>query len=191
MAVATAPTLYTVEEYFELPRHELYELVEGRLEELNLSNLSSAVANDLGAFLTMHVRENKLGRVFNCESYYRCFPKAMRNVRKPDVSFIQKDRLPAGWSMETMFSIVPDLAVEVISPNDKYYDVDRKTREYLEAGVKLVWEVNPLDRKVLVHRLNGSVSKLYESHTLSGEDVVPGFSCHVAKLFPEDVVKPE
>jgi len=183
MSIAVAPTQYTVEEFLELPEHELYELVDGRLEEINVSNLSSAVAVKVIARLDNYVSSRKLGWVFSSESYYRCFPKKIRNARKPDVSFIAQERLPANWMEEGLFSIAPDLAVEVLSPNDKAYKVMSKTREYLEAGVKLVWEINPQERLILIHRLDGTVAKLKETDTLSGENVIPGFACPVSELF--------
>jgi len=184
MAVATAAKLYSVEEFFALPEHELYELVDGRLEELNVSNISSAVGVKIMSRLDVHVSEHDLGIVFSSESYYRCFPKRARNARKPDVSFIRKDRLPIDWFDQGMFTVAPDLAVEVISRHDTYVQVAGKTAEYIDAGVKLIWEVNPREWNILVHRLDGTISKLFENDTLSGEDVVPGFKCRVGDLFP-------
>lgn len=188
MSVAVAPTLYTVEEFLQLDEHQLYELVEGRLEELHVSNLSSAVAIKVGYYLEDHNIKAKLGTIFSSESYYRCFPKNARNARKPDVSFIRKERLPADWMDEALFAIAPDLAVEVLSPNDLAYKVATKIREYLDAGVKLVWEITPHERLIMVHRVDGTVVKLKETDTLSGEDVIPGFACAVKDLFPVDGV---
>lgn len=79
--------------------------------------------------------------------------------------------------------IAPDLAVEVVSPNDTVYEVDEKVEELLAAGVRLVWVLNPETRIVEVHRLDGTVSKLHVADELSGEDVLPGFTCPVAELF--------
>ncbi len=184
MSVAVASTVYTVEEFLALPEHEFYELVDGKLEEINMSNLSSAVAAQVIYRLENHNSAKQLGRVFSSEAYYRCFPKKVRNARKPDVSFITRERLPIDWMDETMFAIAPDLAVEVLSPNDLAYKVATKTREYLEAGVKLVWEINPVERLIMVHRADGTVAKFKETDTLDGENVNPGFSVRVGDLFP-------
>ena len=77
----------------------------------------------------------------------------------------------------------PDLAVEVLSPNDLIYDVDEKIREYLDAGVKLIWIINPEQQTVTVYRADGSAARLTETDTLDGQQVVPGFSCLVGEFF--------
>jgi Uma2 family endonuclease len=124
------------------------------------------------------------GEVFNSEQYYRCFADDASKSRKPDASFVSKQRLPADWQSLGFLSIPPDLAVEVTFPNDLAYEVDEKVEEYLSAGVKLVWEINPIERMVTVHRLDGTVQKLHERDVLSGEDVIPGFECRVGDLLP-------
>jgi Uma2 family endonuclease len=79
--------------------------------------------------------------------------------------------------------IPPDLVVEVLSPRDIATELDQKVEEFLRAGVRLVWVVNPDTRTVRIHRLDGSISGLHETDELSGEDVLPGFACPVAALF--------
>ena len=64
------------------------------------------------------------------------------------------------------------------------YELDEKVEEYLAAGVRLVWVINPQTRIVLVHRANGSMAKLREGHDLDGEDVVPGFRCSLTAFLP-------
>ena len=71
----------------------------------------------------------------------------------------------------------------MISPNEKLYKVDQKVREYLEAGVPLVWVVNPEARTVTIHG-DKSVKLLRETDFLDGENVLPGFRCPVASIFP-------
>ena len=102
-------------------------------------------------------------------------------IRKPDVSFIRLERMAPEDCPEGHCEIVPDLVAEVVSPNDKYYEVRAKTEEYLQAGVKLVWVVDPSTRSVQVHRADGSTDELHENQELSGEDVVPGFQLRVAE----------
>ncbi len=184
MATATAPaTTYTINEFLALPEHDRYELVDGELEEVHVSNLSSAVAIELSTNLNVYCKTHKLGRVFSSASYYQCFPARPGRARKPDVSFIRQDRLPADWRADGYFTITPDLAVEVLSPGDLAYKVQEKIREYINAGIALVWEINPEQRFVMVYRIDGTVTLLTEADTLSGENVVPGFSCAVADLF--------
>jgi Uma2 family endonuclease len=102
-------------------------------------------------------------------------------VRGADISYWSRERLPivpAGY-----IEVVPDLAVEVVSPNDHYSRVQKKVRHYLARGVRLIWVVDPEDRSVTVYRSGQQATILGETDTLSGEDVLPGFSCRVADLF--------
>ena len=84
-----------------------------------------------------------------------------------------------GW-----LTIVPDLAVEVVSPNDTAYEVEQKAREYLGVGARLVWVVYPNIRSVRVHRPDGTEAMRREGDELGGESVLPGFACRVGELFP-------
>ena len=99
-----------------------------------------------------------LGWVAGADASYQCFPAAARQVRKPDASFIRIDRLPAGEEPEGHCPIAPDLAVEVVSPNDLYSEVEEKVDDYLAAGVRLVWVIDPPTRTAHVHRAGGGVS---------------------------------
>jgi Uma2 family endonuclease len=79
--------------------------------------------------------------------------------------------------------IAPDLAVEVVSPNDLFYDVRQKVGEYIAAGVRLVWVVNPDKREIDVYRANGTYQLVQHGDVLSGEDVLTGFSVPLAQIF--------
>jgi Uma2 family endonuclease len=180
MSIASDQAHVTLEELLASPQAGQFEIVNGQLEEVHMSSLSSAVGAKLCFYLVGFCRQQPVGEVFNSEHYYRCFASDASKSRKPDVSFVSRERLPAQWQNLGFFSIPPDLAVEVLSPNDLAYEVAEKIEEYLEAGVKLVWEVKPVTRTVLIHRLDGTVQKLHENDLLSGENVVPGFQCRVA-----------
>jgi Uma2 family endonuclease len=73
--------------------------------------------------------------------------------------------------------------VEVVSPNDSYYDVEHKVQEYLSAGVQRVWVVNPDRRNVRIHHLDGTTTTLNENDEITGEAVLPGFKCRVGEFF--------
>ena len=79
--------------------------------------------------------------------------------------------------------IPPDLAIEVVSPSDKAYDIEEKVFEYLDAGTKLVWVINPVLKTVTVYRSQDDIEILTRNQTLTGEDVVEGFSCSVEEIF--------
>jgi Uma2 family endonuclease len=146
--------------------------------------LSSWVGGRIHRVIDIFVDENQLGWAWCADMGYVCFPDAPGKVRKPDVSFVRKERLPEGLTSEGYLYIPPDLAVEVISPNDSPYDVAHKVNEYLGAGVPLVWVINPEVRTVHVYRRNLSSSWLQEQDELSGEDVIPGFRCLVSAILP-------
>jgi len=77
----------------------------------------------------------------------------------------------------------PDLAVDVVSPNDSENEIQTKVQEYQSAGVPLIWVVRPETQTVIVYRLNSKVEVLGIDDMLSGEDIIPGFTCPVADIF--------
>jgi Uma2 family endonuclease len=168
-----------------MPDGDQYELVNGTLVERNLSLWSSFVAGELYGLLYTHCRENRLGWLLPENTSFCCFPDDPKRVRRPDVSFIGRGRLSLEQAKaEGHVSLVPDLAVEVISPNDSYYEVEEKAVEWLSAGVRLLWIVNPKRCQVQVRRPTSNGIKILEKDDeLSGEEVIPGFRCRVGDLF--------
>ena len=106
-------------------------------------------------------------------------------MRAPDVAFVRRERVLAAGRVDAFWRGAPDLAVEVISPNDLYTEVDEKVAEYLEHGARLVFVVNPRRRTVAEHRPGEPVRVLTVEDTLDGHDVVPGWSLAVRDLFEE------
>ena len=104
-------------------------------------------------------------------------------VRAPDVAFIHRDHLPEHDPPEAYWPGAPDLAVEVLSPGDTQREVDDKVEAWLAAGAAQVWEVNPGDETVTVHRGPNDAEVLGENDTLDGGEAVPGFRCHVSEFF--------
>ncbi len=115
---------------------------------------------------------------------YQCFPDEPGKVRRPDTSFIRLDRLSlAQATAEGHCTIAPDLAVEVILPNDTAEEIDERAVAFLRAGTSLVWVVNPRVRTVTIHRRQGQGTVLRKEDELTGEDVIPGFRCQGRELF--------
>jgi Uma2 family endonuclease len=166
-----------------MPDGDRYELVDGNLVERNLGAWSSYVATELCRLVANFCKDKQLGWVWGSEGSYHCFPNSPVKVRRPDLSFIRFGRLPGGEIPGGHIPVAPDLAVEVISPNDLDYETDQKVDDYLEAGVRLVWVINPESRTVLIYRANGSINGLREPDELTGEDVLPGFRCRVGEIF--------
>ena len=129
------------------------------------------------------MRAHKLGYVFGSQTGYRCFSVKKNLVRKPDVSCIMRGRFAGEVIPKGDITIPPDLAVEVVSPNDLYEAVEIKVDEYIKAGVRLVWVVCPATKSIMVRRPNKTVNFLDVNDSLSGEDVLPGFSCSVNEVF--------
>ncbi len=161
-----------------------FELVNGQLVERNVSVLSSLVEGLVLRNLSKHSDDANAGWVWPGTLGYQCFPDDPNRIRRPDVSFVRRERFSPEHLLEGFLRIHPDLAVEVLSPNDTAYEIDEKVEEYLAAGVPLVWVVNPEKRIVEIHRKDGTVSKLRSTDEISGEDVLPGFRCPVAAFFP-------
>jgi Uma2 family endonuclease len=184
MSTLTTPTRYTPENLLTMPDGDRYELVDGQLVERNTSTWSSYIAGKAYGRLDAHCQANRLGWVLPEGTSYQCFPDAPGKVRRADVSFIRADRMSmATATAEGHTPVAPDLAVEVLSPNDLVYGVDEKVQEYLQAGVRLVWVVHPQSRTVEVHHAQGAGTVLREEDELDGEDVLPDFRCRVGDLF--------
>src|SRR5689334_14072565 len=122
MNMPLRPPLLTPEQFEWLPDHMGYELVDGHLKEKGMGLESSEIQCELSFRLKLWVRETRLGVVYESEAMYRCFPNNPDRVRKPDVSYIRRDRLPGGRSPVGVSTVPPDLVVEVVSPNETVYE---------------------------------------------------------------------
>lgn len=181
---APAPII-TADEFFALasrPENEerRLELEDGVIVEMGSSSpLNSATAMRIGYFLSGFVLQRNLGTVTGPDGGFQLSPNV---VRQPDVGFISKERAP---TLPRRFTIAPDLAVEVVSPDE---DVFKKARDYLQAGCRMVWAVYAEDRVVYQMTLNdrGAIISLPfgEGDTLDGGDVLPGLALPVRDLFP-------
>lgn len=104
-------------------------------------------------------------------------------VRGPDVSYYSIQRLPLDQDPEGYPDVAPELCVEVLSPSNRVSPIREKMGEYFQRGVRIVWIVDPEDRTVAVYRSLDEGHIFHETATLTGEDVLPGFSCRVGDLF--------
>ncbi|HEY8504313.1 MAG TPA: Uma2 family endonuclease, partial [Gemmataceae bacterium] len=137
-----------------------FEVVDGVLRERKMGAETSYVAAILLGRILDFVLERRLGWCFTTDGGYQCFPDRPKLVRFPDVSFVRHGRLPEERPPKGHMRLAPDLAVEVVSPNDLYYEIEQKIEDYLSVGVPLVWVVNPEVRTVHVYRPDGSVTRL-------------------------------
>src|SRR5213592_630960 len=110
-------------------------------------------------------------------------------VRAPDVAFVARERV--GVIRERGYAeLAPDLLAEILSPDDRPGEVLAKVADWLAAGTKLVWVLDPDRVEVRVHRRDGSLAILHESDSLDGEDVLPGFNCPVRQVFASPLMRP-
>lgn len=161
-----------------------YELVEGRLVTMMPAGFSHGrLTVRLVAALDGYVEEHDLGAVLGPDTGFR-LARTPDTVRAPDVSFVRKERIIEGGLPAGYWPGPPDLAVEVISPNDSMPEVENKVREYLRRGVRLVWVVFPKKRTVAVYLSeDGPPEMLSERDVLDGGEVMPGFRFPLSKLF--------
>jgi len=177
--------LYTAEDLLEISARgeNRYELIRGKLITMAPAGSEHGhLALGLGARIRIFVENHELGVAFAAETGF-ILERNPDLVRAPDVGFVRKERLPEGSLPSTYFPGAPDLAVEVVSPHDAAADVQNKVQDWLTHGTQLVWVVEPKSQTVTVFRADGSARVLKPGDTLEGENVLPGFTFEVAKLF--------
>jgi len=180
----TTASLMTAEELFQLPDDGYrYELVEGGLIRMPPAGGEHGdVTMNVGSLLKGYVKAHKLGVISAAETGF-ILQRNPDSVRAPDAAFVAKDRVPPSGIPKGYWPFAPDLAVEVVSPNDRFDDVQEKVAQYFAAGTRLVWVVLPKTKTVLVYRSLHHVSSLSVNDELNGDVLLPGFNCRVAELF--------
>lgn len=180
-----APGTATEADLLALSDHtgRLYELVDGTLVEKAVGLRESFLALALGGILRDFVIPRNLGLVSGADGPMRLFGGL---VRMPDVAFISWDRFPdRRVPEEPIPDLIPDLAIEIPCAGNSPGEMARKRREYFQAGVRLVWMVDPEARTVMVYTAPDQSVRLDESQTLDGGAVLPGFALPLRDLFAE------
>jgi Uma2 family endonuclease len=178
-----APGTATEEDVITIRDRErrLFELIDGVLVEKVMGYWESVLAIELARLWGNLVRRRKLGTVAGEAGMLRLSPGL---VRIPDVSFVSRARLAHHRRARApILPLAPDLAVEVLSEGNTPREMARKVREYFDSGSRLVWLVDPRTRTVAVHTSPGKPFILTEKQTLTGGDVLVGFTLQLRKLF--------
>ena len=169
-----------------MPDSSSLELVDGQILEKKGSILCSEVEGLIGSVIGVFLLKHPVAKVYPSSLGYTCFPDDPDKMRKPDVSVVLLSRLKqlpdpnAGY-----MPIPPDLAIEMLSPNDVTYKTATKLREYFAAGCfPLVWIADPSTRTVTVHPHKGHPVILTEDDEITAESALPGFRCKVSEFFP-------
>ncbi len=159
------------------------ELVKGELCTTTLGSFEHGrVAANIGYLIGRYVARNDLGDVLAAKTGFT-LARSPDTVRAPDVAFVRQDRIPSEDQRHKFAELGPDLVVEVVSPNDRPAEIEEKVREYLEAGVRLIWIAHPGTRTVQEYRPSAERRDCSSSDELDGYDVLPGFKCEVAAFF--------
>ena len=177
-----APGTATEKDVIQAEEREnrLCELVDGTLVEKAVGFEQGRLALRLGHLVSSYLDETDLGVGVGADGMMRFAPGL---VRIPDVSFVSWDRLPGRESPEEPIpDPAPDLAVEVLSEGNTRAEMARKVREYFEAGVVLVWLIDPKKRSARVYSEVGKSILLREDQYLDGGDVLPGFTVKLSDL---------
>ncbi len=172
----------TEEEFLRLPDDgRKYELVQGEVKEVPVGHRHDI----LGAQLIVRLvpATNKRGYVAGSQAGFRM---ANGNVRSPDVSYMLKERLAGGHPSEGFADGAPDLAVEIVSPNESTSELLQKVGEYFESGAKQVWLLFPETQTVKVYTAPFEVQTLHADDELTGGALLPDFRCKVRELFELD-----
>jgi Uma2 family endonuclease len=178
--------LLTVEDIEQHPPEGEWELIDGELVPATPSGLeSSGLGHRIGWIVGNFVYAHGLGMMTGADGGYVLFPDRA-TIRVPDVAFIRQDRLPPQGDRSHFPRLAPDLAIEVLSPSDRVSEVVAKLEMYKEAGVPLIWVVDPEKTTITVIAADRLTAVLKPGDTLDGGDVLPGFNIPVAAIFGKD-----
>ncbi len=184
MTARAATPKITPDDLLVMPDADAYELIDGRLRKKDVSFESSNLAMRIGAILDAFIEPQNLGSLGGPDSSYRCFPDDPDKVRRPDVAFVSRARMPDDLYFAPGHTpVCPELVVEVISPNDGADDVDRKVQDWLEAGAVVVWTVHPAVRVLRSHQMGRPIQVFGVGDVVTVEEMLPGFQMSVARIF--------
>jgi Uma2 family endonuclease len=163
-----------------------YEIVDGARVEMPPTSVDSQV---LACKVAYHLNDHAFGKNFGraCVNVLFKLPLPADRSRRPDAAFIPYSRWAKNRPVPAtdVWEVLPDLSVEVVSPNDESDEIETKVLEYLEAGARLVWVVYPRHESVYVYESPQQVRRLTRGDTLDGGVVLPGFQLPLIELFPD------
>jgi Uma2 family endonuclease len=183
-ALTTGEKLISVAEFAAMPSSERQqELVKGKVVEMNLPKPKHGfICSEIAGILREFVKSGKLGRVFSNDSGV-ITERDPDSMRGPDVGYYSYSRVPAGKVSDDYFDVKPELAFEVVSPDDVWARVLEKVAELLDAGVTVVCVADPRNETIQIHRVDQPVQYLRGEDELTFPDILPGFSCRVSQCF--------
>jgi len=185
MAIAPAPSKrYTIDDLAEFPDDgKLRELVDGQIVEWDVTTLRHGFfITVLARMLSSFVLQRRLGLVVSADPLVRV-QGSVHDARGPDVAFFARGRVPVDLDLAAT-ATVPDFVIEILSPNDKASQVQAKVRDWLRAGVRLLWYVDSETGLTTVYR-GDHIAYVGADEPLEGGDVVPGFQLRLRDVLDE------
>ena len=177
------PGYATANDVLDIQEHEdrLYELTNGILVEKTVGWYESLLAGLVLTRLNVYLETHDVGLALGADGLLQILPGL---VRIPDVSFMRWDRLPSSaLPRRPIPALVPDLVVEVLSEGNTSAEMEAKLQTYFQAGVRLVWYINPSTRLANVYT-SPTAMRTFDAHgVLDGGDVLPGFQLSLQHLF--------
>jgi Uma2 family endonuclease len=169
-----------------IPDDMLYEVVDGQVVEKKMSARETEIASILVGMLTPYLRTNRLGKVVGEMLFRINLENDLR--RRPDVAFVSHARWPFNRRVPDVpvWDMVPDLAIEVVSPSNTAFAVHRKIHDYFKAGVTRVWVVYPEQAEVYIYSTPQQIQVVGVGQELDGGDLLPGFRLPVAVLLEDE-----
>jgi Uma2 family endonuclease len=185
--VATNPRALTADDVLDLPREDGvlgYEFIDGQpVPVMPASPIHGRLLRKVLYALETHLREHGLaGEVFPDAGFVLGLRRDRERMRGPDVSYVSQEKLEAHPDPERLFRCVPDLAVEIDLTSARKPGGQQRILDYLEAGVRLVWTIDPRTKTAMTYRPDGSARIVRTDEALDGEDVLPGFRLSISEL---------
>jgi Uma2 family endonuclease len=171
----------SIEEFAATSGDGHWELIDGEPVAVTPSaDRSGWIAGEIFGLLRNHVRAENTGWAFPPETGFVLLA-GRATVRSPYAAYVRQERLPE--FTDHVVPVPPDLAVEVLSPSDRMADALSKVAMYLEAGVSLVWLVDPATRAATVFRPDAAPRTVDDKGTLEGSEVLPRLVIPLAEVF--------
>ena len=177
-----ATKLVTAEEFFEMGDIGRCELINGEIIHMAPAGAEHGdIAMEVARLIANHVKAHGLGKVFAAETGF-IITRDPDTTRAPDVAFVRKERVPAKYR-RGFFQGAPDLAVEVVSPDDMHSELLAKVDQWLSAGTTSVWVVDPPRKTIDIYRADKQVQRYRSNDTIVDEPLLPAFTLALNDLF--------
>jgi Uma2 family endonuclease len=181
--MSTTSPLFTASQLEENPPEGRWELVRGQLHEMSPAGGTHGwIVGNLTVIVGGFIRQNRLGRVFGAETGF-LIEQNPDTVRAPDFAFVGSESIKR--PRQGFLAGAPDLAVEVISPNDTSTFVNAKSEQWLRSGCQTVWLIDPARETAAVCTLESGVYVMRSAEVLTDAKLLPGFELPVSELFQQ------